>query len=1110
MRRGKLIIVFAIIALLVFSLMACDKDPEEPVKLTISFETNGGGDIADIVIEQGAKDFEMPSNPTKSEYIFDGWYLDNEFKTAATVTSILAALEGKTQITVYAKWKPAAYSISFDTDGGSTVADILLDSETETFELPAAPQKAGYVFAGWYLDDDTEATVENILEALKDDPTITVYAKWNETPIDDAKAALKDGFILFYEEVIAKNSPVRPTLVDDDFISGLEDNGVAEIYSREANGEDIKDFEGADEKLDKLRSQILWERHYRLHAAESIVHIWEQINDGEPLENFNDELSEIEEYYGFSLDRMHEVEEFLNRFEQGELEQLDHEDAEQLLYYEKILTVYINFKEFEKTIDQFLENLEDEIRSLKLIKMATYLLDYDYETFMLEKTYEWSDETIYEVDPTLIPSLIVGLIEESEFTTDDTGMFLYTLLNTVTEGAEDFLAEIRDVISLEFITDFSEIAFGLVSTVEDLKTLVTVRDIVEGNEGSPTIPEIATMVSAIKNTLDEFIDKYTAHDLQNVYSALVTALENLSQTQYEEAFMVQFILGIPIFPRSGAYTGISNLSAILGILDQSALDAFFTEMEDEEGKTMVVPKIMIGDDKYLLENLAILEANLLTILTGGDPEKYNDFYENNLFQTFEYLAPILFSDGGNNEGGPDIVSIISILKDAMNVKLQEKGLDDIADTFNGIEAIAEMPFKNDDNADTHAFDPENDFVNLLVTRILQESLDGYAPSLMIMNDFAGGNRQFGRFQVLDKAIVMYMLDIDRELFADFADALINSGKTIEDFYYKDENDEYVLDDNGQPIIAIEELVFSIFELLGEEGLKDDVKAEFERILPWGLEYFARVIISFVPAEVGEVQELIDIRDSLEIRENITYLILSVLFNLDFSNEEFMGAFDALIAAYTGDNEGKQDDFYEILGLALGIAEKATVSELLNDDEKALLFDAIEKLTMEIYTFEELIDVIKGFISIPQPEGPEELTPEVIWFYSKAVVLIFDLENKNDLDFSDRYQAVKVHFEEASEGNKIKGIFNTIFSDMNYQYMMTVASIEDIFELLPKDQYEPGSDEYIKWERIEALQEALAEYEEILLSLFPKEDNGKGDGGDGEGDWGNGEGGNGEQ
>ena len=44
----------------------------------------------------------------------------------------------------------------------------------------------------------------------------------------------------------------------------------------------------------------------------------------------------------------------------------------------------------------------------------------------------------------------------------------------------------------------------------------------------------------------------------------------------------------------------------------------------------------------------------------------------------------------------------------------------------------------------------------------------------------------------------------------------------------------------------------------------------------------------------------------------------------------------------------------------------------------------------------------------------------------------------------------------------------------------------------------------------SLQEALAEYEEILLSLFPKEDNGKGDGGDGEGDWGNGEGGNGEQ
>ncbi|MGI6522689.1 MAG: InlB B-repeat-containing protein [Christensenellales bacterium] len=1067
MRRGKLIIVFAIIALLVFSLMACDKDPEEPVKLTISFETNGGGDIADIVIEQGAKDFEMPSNPTKSEYIFDGWYLDNEFKTAATVTSILAALEGKTQITVYAKWKPAAYSISFDTDGGSTVADILLDSETETFELPAAPQKAGYVFAGWYLDDDTEATVENILEALKDDPTITVYAKWNETPIDDAKAALKDGFILFYEEVIAKNSPVRPTLVDDDFISGLEDNGVAEIYSREANGEDIKDFEGADEKLDKLRSQILWERHYRLHAAESIVHIWEQINDGEPLENFNDELSEIEEYYGFSLDRMHEVEEFLNRFEQGELEQLDHEDAEQLLYYEKILTVYINFKEFEKTIDQFLENLEDEIRSLKLIKMATYLLDYDYETFMLEKTYEWSDETRYEVDPTLIPSLIVGLIEESEFTTDDTGMFLYTLLNTVTEGAEDFLAEIRDVISLEFITDFSEIAFGLVSTVEDLKTLVTVHDIVEGNEGSPTIPEIATMVSAIKNTLDEFIDKYTAHDLQNVYSALVTALENLSQTQYEEAFMVQFILGIPIFPRSGAYTGISNLSAILGILDQSALDAFFTEMEDEEGKTMVVPKIMIGDDKYLLENLAILEAKLINILTNGDPSEYATVYDL-IFETFEYFTPILFADEENDEGeiedNEGLRKMSPILAKAVDNKLNSFGLDDISNTFARIQDIAAMPFITQDNAESSEFDPDQDFENLLITRVLINALDYEESLLKIYNDFVGKDKD----GALDIGILLYLLEIDDEKLESFANALTDedTGLILDNYIEEGELDVFGL-------------IFDILPLLVDSGFNAD--QELETLLAWALGYAAEI-----GNELLGMEDFLAIQNDQQLREDMAYLIINTLFNLDKEQglENVFGLSDALKAIY---DEQTEDDFYGVMQAILPIIEQLTQMQ-----DKELFFDIFEELIYNIKEFGETADFLEEFIAInlQKPEldiDPEDqgIDPVMLEYFSKVAVTIFGFGF--DIDDPGEYQSVLNIINDAPESNILAKIL--VVASEYYSKVKYIATYDgsDIGALPKQEDCEENSPEWELWEYyINPLTEELLPYRDFLISFFSQE------------------------
>ena len=50
-------------------LVACGA--KEPVK--ISFETNGGSPIAQIEIDEN---FQMPQNPTKQGFTFDGWYID--------------------------------------------------------------------------------------------------------------------------------------------------------------------------------------------------------------------------------------------------------------------------------------------------------------------------------------------------------------------------------------------------------------------------------------------------------------------------------------------------------------------------------------------------------------------------------------------------------------------------------------------------------------------------------------------------------------------------------------------------------------------------------------------------------------------------------------------------------------------------------------------------------------------------------------------------------------------------------------------------------------------------------------------------------------------------
>jgi len=68
---------------------------------------------------------------------------------------------------------PSGYTISFNSNGGSTISDI-----EEATELPnplPIPTKSGYTFAGWYYDDDF-TTQAYAGDELEDD--VTLYAKW--------------------------------------------------------------------------------------------------------------------------------------------------------------------------------------------------------------------------------------------------------------------------------------------------------------------------------------------------------------------------------------------------------------------------------------------------------------------------------------------------------------------------------------------------------------------------------------------------------------------------------------------------------------------------------------------------------------------------------------------------------------------------------------------------------------------------------------------------------------------------------------------------------------------------------------------------------------------
>ena len=121
---------------------------------TITFDTNGGSEIVPITQDYGTE-ITVPDNPTRKGYTFKGW--DKEIPEAMPAENI----------TVKAQWKINQYTITFDTNGGSEIAPITQDYGTE-ITTPDNPTRKGYTFKGWDKEIPETMPAENM----------TVKAQW--------------------------------------------------------------------------------------------------------------------------------------------------------------------------------------------------------------------------------------------------------------------------------------------------------------------------------------------------------------------------------------------------------------------------------------------------------------------------------------------------------------------------------------------------------------------------------------------------------------------------------------------------------------------------------------------------------------------------------------------------------------------------------------------------------------------------------------------------------------------------------------------------------------------------------------------------------------------
>ena len=124
---------------------------------TITFDTNGGSEIAPITQDYGTE-ITAPDNPTRKGYTFKGW--DKEIPETMPAENI----------TVKAQWEINQYTIAFDTNGGSEIAPITQDYGTE-ITAPDNPTRKGYTFKGWDKEIPETMPAENI----------TITARWKDT-----------------------------------------------------------------------------------------------------------------------------------------------------------------------------------------------------------------------------------------------------------------------------------------------------------------------------------------------------------------------------------------------------------------------------------------------------------------------------------------------------------------------------------------------------------------------------------------------------------------------------------------------------------------------------------------------------------------------------------------------------------------------------------------------------------------------------------------------------------------------------------------------------------------------------------------------------------------
>ena len=149
----------------------------------LTFKSNGGSYVDSFTVTSGATIAE--ADQPKSEklgYDLAGWFTSED--DGATLSDTAYTFEEiKADVTLYAKWTPKKYSITYlDRDGAAFSGKMPDDAATthiyDVETVLPVPTKTDVPFLGWYADAECKTSVLTAISAKSYSENITLYARW--------------------------------------------------------------------------------------------------------------------------------------------------------------------------------------------------------------------------------------------------------------------------------------------------------------------------------------------------------------------------------------------------------------------------------------------------------------------------------------------------------------------------------------------------------------------------------------------------------------------------------------------------------------------------------------------------------------------------------------------------------------------------------------------------------------------------------------------------------------------------------------------------------------------------------------------------------------------